>query len=166
MKRMSKKGITIVELVVVIIILILLSIIAIFNTNKTMVMSEAMAYKQEFTALYTALTNLQMQYNLGEIEYTQGEHYYSSREDADDNNNTWYTVYGLNNYSEEGYSEKIIENLGLDELKRSYEFRLYDNKTEKDDIAIRFIGNDYVEINGYKVRTYEDIVNLMNSGAI
>ena len=166
MKRMSKKGITIVELVVVIIILILLSIIAIFNTNKTMVMSEAMACKQEFTSLYAALTNLQTQYNLGEIEYTSGEHFYSSREDEDDNNNIWYTVYGLNNYGEVGYSDKIIENLGLDELKRSYEYRLYDNKKEKDDIAIRFIGNDYVEISGYKVRTYEDIVNLMNSGAI
>ncbi len=78
MKRMSRKGITIVELVVVIIILILLSIIAIFNTNKTMVLSEGMAYKQEFTALYQALANLQMQYNLGDLEYTEGEHYYSS----------------------------------------------------------------------------------------
>ena len=166
MKRMSRKGITIVELVVVIIILILLSIIAIFNTNKTMVLSEGMAYKQEFTALYQALANLQMQYNLGDIEYTEGEHYYSSFEDPEDNNNTWYTVYGLNNYDQAGYSDKIIENLGLDELKRSYEFRLYDNKAEKDDIAIRFMGNDYVEIGGYKVKTYEDIVNLMNCGAI
>ena len=166
MRNMSKKGITLVELVVVIIILILLSIIAIFNINKTMYMAEAMACKEEFTTLYKALTNLQTQYNVGLIEYTSGEHFYSSYENSGDNNNTWYTIYGLNHYTEAGYSEKIIENLGMDELKRSYEFRLHDNVSDVDDIKIKFIGNDYVEISGYKVRSYDDIVNLIESGAI
>ena len=148
------------------IILILLSIIAVFNTNKTMNMAQAMSYKEEFTVLYKALTNLQTQYNLGLIEYTSGEHFYSSYQNSGDNYNTWYTVYGLNNYNQPGYSEKIIENLGMDELKRSYEYRLHDNVTDTDEIKIKFIGNEYVEISGYKVRSYDDIVNLMESGAI
>ena len=54
----------------------------------------------------------------------------------------------------------------MDELKRSYEYRLHDNATDTDEIKIKFIGNDYVEISGYKVRSYDDIVNLMESGAI
>ena len=166
MKKMSKKGITIVEIVVVIIILILLAVIAIFNTNRTMEMAQAMAYKEEFAALYSALTNLQTQYNLGFIEYTSGENYYSSFVNHEDNDNTWYTIYGLNNVSEVGYSEKIIKNLGLDELKRSYEFRLRDDYNNKDDIQIKLLGDDYLDVKGYRIRTYDDILELMESGAI
>ncbi len=168
MKRMSnKKGITIIEIMIVVIILILLAVIAIFNANKPMEMAKAMSIKEEFGALYTGLTNLQTLYNLGLIEYTSGEHYSSSFED--DNHDIWYIVYGLdnasNNADDNKYDEKIIKNLGLDELKRSYEFRMRDYALDKDDIKIRFLNNEYVEVNGYRVRTYDDIIDLIDKGA-
>ncbi len=169
MKKMSKKGITIIELVVVIIILILLAIIAIFNTNKPWLKSKAMAYNEEFKALYSSLTNLQTLYNTGIVDLEQGEYFYASTRISGD---MWYTLYGQN-YIQTSFdtdfiktNEKIIKNLGLSTLKLSYQFKLRDEKNNKDDIQIRLLGDDYIELKGYKIRTYEQMKELLDSGAI
>ena len=178
MKRMSNnetidrwvklfEGMTIIEIMIVVIILILLAVIAIFNANKPMEMAKAMSIKEEFGALYTGLSNMQTLYNLGLIEYTSGEHYSGSFED--ENHDVWYIVYGLDNASKDPYENKynqhVIDTLGLDELKRSYEFRLRNYSEDKDEIVIRFLNNEYVEVNGYRVRTYDDIIDLIDKGA-
>ncbi len=169
MNRVSKKGITIIELVVVIIILILLAIIAIFNANKPWLMAQAMAYNEEFKAVYGSLSNLQTQYNMDIFDFEQGEHYYESFEE---DGNTWYRIYGLNylNTSTDQTfietNEKIIKNLGLSGLKLSYEYRLRDENKNIDDIEIRLMGGDYIELKGYKIRTYSEMQELINSGAI
>lgn len=162
----SRKGITIIEIVVVIIILILLAIIAIYNANPTLNKAQAAVYESEFRALYGALNYLQTSYNMGDVEYTQGVHFAESYEDPDDNNNTWYIIYGDNYYYRYGYSKEIFQNLGLDGLNRSYEFKMHDNTTNSDDIKIRLYNGEYLNIGEYKVRTYDEIEELMNSGAI
>ena len=166
---MSKKGITIIEIIVVITILMILAIIAIYNSNKTYDMAKLTAYNQEFVSLYGALTNVKNQYNYGLIELTSGEHYYSSYTKSGD---TWYTVYGMNEISESEdpdfieVNEKIIKSLGLSDLKLSYDYKIRDSKTGKDVLEIKLSHDDFIEIKGYRVRTYNDMQNLKESGAI
>ena len=166
---MSKKGVTIIELVVVIVILILIAIIAIFNVNKPWLEAQAMAYNEEFRALYTSVATIQAQYNLGNIELTEGEYYYSSTNESGE---IWYSVYGrnyLNTSTDPTFkskNEQIVKNLGLSELKLSYEYKLRNAKEDKDQIEIRLIEGDYIEIKGYKIRTFDQMTELLNSGAI
>lgn len=166
---MSKKGVTIIELVVVIAILILIAIIAIFNVNKPWLESQAMAYNEEFRALYTSVATIQAQYNMGNIELEEGKYYYSSTNESGE---IWYSVYGMNylNTSTDpdfiSDNENIVKNLGLNGLKLSYEYKLRNTKEDKDEIQIRLLGGDYIELKGYKIRTFDELTELLNSGAI
>ncbi len=169
MRNMSKKGITIIEIVIVIIILILLAVIAIYNANKPLGMAQVAAYNQEFRSLYSALSYMKDRYNNGLIDLDEGEYFYSSFERDGD---TWYTIYGLNQTgisTDTGFietNEHIIENLGLSELKFSYEYSLRNESANKDDIKIKLLGDDYIDIKGYKIRTYDEMQELLESGAI
>ncbi len=157
----TKKGITLIEIVIVIIILILLAIIAIYNTQKMSLKAEAVACETEFKALYTALSSLQTQDNMGLIDFDrEGEGVYFNKRDTGDSV-TWYVVFGKDETDE----EKIYTNLGLDNLKRSYRFRLRDLDNTRDEIFIEYLYGS-LKIGDYSVRSYEDIINLMNSGAI
>jgi hypothetical protein len=163
---MSKKGITIIELIIVIIILILLAIIAIYNTQKMSLKADAILYETEFKALYTSLTHLQTEYNVGLIDFDErvdGKPKYYNAAYEDDDGVTWYLVYGKDRWD---YSETVFDNLDIDELKYSYRFRLKDkNDDTKDEIYIEYYGRT-VQIGDYTVQSYDDMINLMNSGAI
>ena len=160
---MSKKGITIIELVIVIIILILLAIIAIYNTQKLSLKADAILYETEFKALYTSLTSLQTQDNVDLIDFEEivdgKPKYYNASYEED--GFTWYLLYGKDRWD---YSETVFDNLDIDELKNSYKFRLR-NENEEDDLYIEYYGKT-VQIGDYTVRSYDDMINLMNSGAI
>ncbi len=169
MSALSKKGITIIEIIVVIIILMILAIIAIYNSNKSFDMAKLAGYNQEFTSVYQALTNIKNQYDYGLIDLTSGEHYYSSYNKSGD---TWYTIYGNNktvDSSDEGFveaNERIVKELGLSDLKLSYDYRFKENKNGKSELELKLSNDDYIEIKGYRVRTYNDMQNLKESGAI
>ena len=157
----NKKGITIIELVVVIIILVLLAIIAIWNTNGTIRRAEAATIMNEFKAIYSAATVIKENYN-NFIDYSP-EPGLNYCEITPDPSGDWYTVYGVEALKDEDTKAKfndtvITEGLGIDELKRSYDFRWRDNNgNDLKDIEVRFHDGKMVDVAGYRVRTYEEL---------
>ena len=59
----------------------------------------------------------------------------------------------------------MFDNLDVDELKYSYKVRLRNEDNTQDEIYIEYYGRT-VQIGDYTVRSYDDMINLMNSGAI
>jgi Tfp pilus assembly protein PilE len=156
---LNKKGLTIIELVVVIIILILLAVIAVWSTSNIMKKAESASIYAEFKAVYSSAIQLKNYYNAETIDdYQEGRDYCASLLDAD--GRRWYVVYGLNHTDDGRYNEAVIKNLGMDELKRSYQFTL------DDEVVLRYYNDEYTTVAGYRVRTYEDILALQESGAI
>lgn len=154
---MKNKGITIIEMVIVVIILILLAIIAIWSSRSTSVKAEVSVIWTELKAVHTGVLKIQQEYNL-EIfdDYIQGQHYNAQYTDAADNVvPDWYIIYGL---ADTRYSEEIMENLGVDELKRNYKVNFKTAEVEFLDGA--------VTIEEYKINSYQDMKTLMESGAI
>ena len=158
MKNTSKKGITLIELVVVIIILILLAVIAIWNTNSSMTKAEAMVVINEFKAVYQAVSVMRDNYNLG-YDTTLGKDYCEILPDA---SGDWYVVYGID--SPAFYNDEVVTKyLGIDELKRSYDFRwMAENGHELNDIEIRFHGGKHVDVAGYSIGTYEELRSIQS----
>ena len=162
MKKSSKLGITMIEMVVVIIILILLAVVAIWKTGDSMERAEAMVVLNEFKAVYNAASSLRESYNLG-YDLTEGKDYSDKLADP---SGDWYVVYGVDVLQQEGkkdlFNEEIItQHLGIDELKRSYDFRWMDNNgNELKDVQVRIHDGKYVIVSGYNVRTYEELQNI------
>ena len=164
MKR-GNKGITMIEIVVVIIILILLAVIAIWNTWASYVKAEGVNVLSEFQSVEKGAVMLQTFYNLDEnFELLQYEHYCYQYVDA--SGDTWYGIYGKDDDGEAFYSlngreiyRTILDNWGLDNLNRSYEVKFGDK------IEIKYANGKYVEVNRFKVYSYEDIRSLRESGA-
>ncbi len=162
--KKSNKGITMIEIVVVIIILILLAVIAIWNTWSSYVKAEGVNLLSEFQSIEKGAVMLQTFYNLDEnFELQEDQHYCQSIVDA--SGDTWYVLYGRDEDGENWYAnngreiyEKILENWGLDNLNRSYEVKL-DNKIE-----IRYANHQFVELNKFKIFSYDDIKTLHESG--
>lgn len=151
---MNNKGITVVEMVIVVLILILLAIISIWSTKATNTKAEAAVVYSELSAVYKGVLKIRGEYNAEIIEdYAPGEHYNGSFTDA--SGDVWYTIYGI---SDPNYSEKIMYNLGIDEIKRNY-------KVSFDDAEVEFLDGP-VKINEYEVNSYDDMKTLMESGVI
>ena len=153
---MKNKGITMIEMVIVVIILILLAIIAIYTSRKPSLEAEAAVIYSEIKAVRTGVLKIQQEYNLGICDYTSGEHYNSVLLDETDTVvPNWYVIYGMDNPK---YSEEVLENFGLDELKRNY-------KVNFETAEVEFL-NGPVELGEYEINSYEDMVTLMESGVI
>lgn len=153
---MKNKGITMIEMVIVVIILILLAIIAIYTSRKPSLEAEAAVIYSEIKAVRTGVLKIQQEYNLGICDYTSGEHYNNVlRDETDTVVPNWYVIYGMDNPK---YSEEVIENFGLDELKRNY-------KVNFETAEVEFL-NGPVEIGEYEINSYEEMVTLMESGVI
>ena len=65
-----------------------------------------------------------------------------------------YIIYGI---SEPEYSTTIIENVNVDELKRTYLVKFETGEIKLEEPAT---------IGEYKIETYEDMETVMESGAI
>ena len=159
----NQKGVTLIELVIVIIILILLAVIAVWNTQNTISRAEAATIISEFKSVYEAASTMKDLYNSGH-DLFEGKDYCEkvTRSDGE-----WYVVYGIQDYttdeSTNKYNEKVVkEFLGIDELKRSYEFKISEDDTNSSDVEVRYYGNRYVTVSGYDIKTYEDIQNAKN----
>lgn len=154
---MKNKGITIVEMVIVVIILILLAIIAIWSSQKPTLEAEAAVVYAELKAVHTGVLKIQQEYNLEIFEdYTEGIHYNAKLTDAADAVvPDWYVIYGVDDIR---YNEEIMENLGVDELKRNYKVNFKTADVEFLDGAVM--------VGEYKINTYDEMTTLMESGAI
>lgn len=154
---MKNKGITIVEMVVVVIILILLAIIALWSSRKTSVEAEAALIFSELKAVHTGIIKIKQEYDLENFnDYIAGEHYNAKLTDSSDNIvEDWYVIYGID---DSRYSEKVMENLGVDELKRNYAVNF--NTAE-----VEFLDGP-IKIYEYEVDSYDDMKTLMESGVI
>jgi len=151
---MRNKGITIVEMVVVVLILILLAIIALWSSQRVSLESEATVIYAELKAVHTGVLKIQQEYNLEIIDgYTSGEHYTGL--DIDAEGRRWYVIYGLD---DPNYDEDIVENLGVDEIKRNYKVNFETGEVE-------FLDGP-VTIGEYKINSYDDMVTLKESGVI
>lgn len=153
---MKNKGITMIEMVVVVIILILLAIIAIYTSRKPSLEAEASVIYSEMKAVRTGVLKIRQEYDLGLHEYTSGEHYNTVLLDGTDAVvPDWYVIYGM---EDSRYSDEILENYGIDELKRNY-------KINFETAEVEFL-NGPIELGEYEINSYEDMVTLMESGVI
>lgn len=144
----KNKGVSMIELVIVIAILIMIAGFAILSTKTTNLQAEATLLYTEMKALKTGVLAVKQDYDYGVIDSIPKGKYYNDIE------NDWCIIYGV---SELEYSEEIIKNLSLDELKRTY---LVDYETG--DVKLR----ESVKIGDYKIETYDDIEKIIKSGAI
>lgn len=144
----KNKGVSMIELVIVIVILIMIAAFAILSTQTTNLQAEATLLYTEMKALKVGVQSVKQDYDCGIIETLEAGKHYNTMEDE------WYVIYGI---SEPNYSEEIIANLSLDELKRTY---LVDYKTG--DIKLQ----EGVTLGDYKIETYDDIEKIIKSGAI
>ena len=154
MKRFLNKGMTLVELVVVIIILILLAVIAIWNTDKPLQEAEAAVIMTEFKAVYESVSTVKDNYNMG-YDLVQGKDYCTVWNGL---GYDWYVIYGIQDSS--SLNDNVLTNLGLQDLKRSYMFRINEDDPNSSDIEVRYFGNRYVSIAGYKIYSYEDLQSV------
>lgn len=154
---MKNKGVTVVEMVIVVLILILLAIIAIWSSRKPSIQAEATTLYSELKAVYTGTIKIKQEYNLENFEdYTEGVHYNAKLTDGSDNViDDWYVIYGIKDVR---YNEEIVNNFGLDELKRNY-------KVNFETTEVEFLDGP-VKIGEYEVETYEEMKTLMESGVI
>jgi hypothetical protein len=120
--------------------------------------AEAAQVLGEFKAVYTGAVQLQNYYNVGTLEkYEEGKHYCKTIEDE---RGTWYVIFGLNHRNDKiEYSDQVIRNWGVDELKRSYQVLL------DDEIDIKYYDGEFVYVGDYRVSEYKDILALQESGA-
>ena len=154
---MKNKGVTLIEMVIVVIILILLAIIAIWSSTRTSTEAELALLHSEFKAVYTGLLKINQEYNL-EIfdDYTSGEHYNSVLTDDSDNIvPDWYVIYGMNDVR---YSEEIMDNFGIKELKRNYKVNFKTLEVE--------LLDGPVTVDKYEIDSYDDVKSLEESGVI
>jgi len=153
---MHRRGVTIIEMVIVVLILIILAIIAIWSSRKPSIQAEASAVYSELKAVYTGVLKIKQEYELENFEdYTEGVHYNAKEIDSADSNKTWYIIYGI---GDSRYNEKIMENLGVDELKRNY-------RVDFDTADVEFLDGP-VKVDEYEIDSYDDIKTLMESGVI
>lgn len=147
---MKNKGVSMIELVIVIILLMLIAAFAIFSTETTNLQAEATLLYTEMKAVKAGIRAVNQDYNYGIIkEIKEGEHYNRKSDDGE-----WYVIYGIGSAE---YSPTIIENINVDELKKTYLV-----KFDTGDIKLE----EPVAIGEYKIETYEDIETVMESGAI
>ena len=145
---MKNKGVSMIELVIVIILLIMIAAFAIFSTKTTNLQAEATLLYTEMKALYGGIRAVYQDYNYGIIdELEEGKHY--NKKDGE-----WYVIYGI---SEPEYSPEIIENINVDELKRTYLVKFETGEIKLEEPAT---------IGEFKIQTYEDMETVMESGAI
>ncbi|MBO5179419.1 MAG: hypothetical protein J6B87_03640 [Clostridia bacterium] len=145
---MKNKGVSMIELVIVIILLIMIAAFAIFSTKTTNLQAEATLLYTEMKALKEGILAVQQDYNYGIIdEIKEGKHYNTTSGD-------WCVIYGIN---EPEYSPTIIENVNVDELKRTYLVKFETGEVKLEEPAT---------IGEYKIETYENIETVMESGAI
>ena len=145
---MKNKGVSMIELVIVIVLLIMIAAFAIFSTKTTNLQAEATLLYTEMKALYGGIRAVYQDYNYGIIgEIEEGKHY--NKKDGE-----WYVIYGI---SEPEYSPEIIENINVDELKRTYLVKFETGEIKLEEPAT---------IGEFKIQTYEDMETVMESGAI
>lgn len=144
----KNKGVSMIELVIVIVILIMIAAFAISSTKTTNLQAEATLLYTEMRALKAGVLSVKQDYDYGIIDTIDKDKYYNDVE------GDWCKIYGI---GELEYSEEIIKNLSLDELKRTYLVNY-----ETGDIKLK----ESVTIGDYKIETYEDIEKIIKSGAI
>ena len=162
----QNKGITMIEIVIVIIILILLAVIAVWNTRTPYNKAEGTNVYMEFKTLRNAAEMLITFYNTESLDdYVEGVHYCEKY--TDPSGDVWFTLYGQDEPGKEWYAshdpdiyEKILDAWSLDELKRSYDILLDDKN-----VQIKYTDGRYVEVNNYKVHSFDEIKALQESGA-
>lgn len=154
---MWKKGITMIEMVIVVIILIILAITALWSSKKINLEAESAVILSELKAVYTGVLKIKQEYDLENFEdYESGEHYNALLTDELDNIvPDWYVIYGINDVR---YSEEIMKNLGVDELKRNY-------KVNFNTADVEFLDEPLI-LDKYQINSYEDMKTLEESGVI
>ena len=179
---MPQKGVTLIQLVVLIIVLLIIVSFAIFSvdniTDESIIAREHESLKEvkigvdqtlnleaEATMLKTEMNNVKkalilvyQKYETQMIDEIEGQEGVLYNEPLKDNSGTivedWYVIYGMDSNK---YSEEVIENLSLDELKKTYEVNF-----ETKDVRLK----DSVTIGEYSIKTYEDIETVLESGAL
>lgn len=145
---MKNKGVSMIELVIVIILLIMIASFAIFSTKTTNLQAEATLLYTEMKAVRQGVLAISQDYNYGIIDSINEGEYYNVQDGE------WYVIYGI---GEEEYSPEVVQNLNIEDLKRTYlvKFDTAEVKLEKP-----------VTIGEYKINTYEDIETVIESGAL
>ena len=109
--------------------------------------AEAAAVISEFKSVYTSVNAMKDMYNAG-YDLHSGEDYCEKSGD-------WYIIYGLQDGAK--YNEEIVtKHLGMDELKRSYEFKINEDEFNSD-VQVRYYDGRYTIVSGYNIRTYDDL---------
>lgn len=156
----KNKGVSMIELVVVIILLIMIAVFAIFSTKTTNLKAEATALYTEMRALRTGVMSVYQNYSIGIIDtYEVAGEYYNVTV-IDEDNEKWYVICGVGaagETEEEKYMPQVMNNLGIEELKRTYLVKF-------DTAEIKL--QEPVRIGEYKIETYKDIETIIESGAI
>lgn len=154
---MSKKGVTVIEMVVVVVILILLAIMAIWSAQRPSAEAEAAVIYSELRSVYLGVSKIKSEYESMTIdEYTAGEQFCEEYKEDGEAVEGWYVIYGLDDVTK--YDENVLNNYGVAELKRSY-------KVNFDTGEVEFL-NGPVKVGEYEVNSYDQIKQLMDSGVI
>ncbi len=152
----QKKGVTMIEMVIVVLILILLAITAIWPGKKVQTEAELANLYSEFKALHAGTLKIKQEYDMGLIEKEDLSKLFYQDETREFLLDDWHAVESI---SSGHYNEGLMEELGIEELKRNYEINIMEGD-------VRLLAEEGEKIGEYKVRTYEDIVALNESGAI
>ena len=154
----NKKGISMIELVIVLVLMRMIAAFAIFSTASSHLKAEATMLKTEMNNVKKALILVYQKYETQMIDEIEGQEGVLYNEPLKDNSGTivedWYVIYGMDSNK---YSEEVIENLSLDELKKTYEVNF-----ETKDVRLK----DSVTIGEYSIKTYEDLETVLESGAL
>jgi len=116
----------------------------------------------EIKAVYTGVIHIRDRYNIGTIDNYEEGRDYCAKYTKDGDTKQYYLIYGLDveGYASGerfNYNEAVIKNLGISELKRTYIVSFDDGYVELLQPLI---------IGAYEVRTYEDMINIQESGVI
>ena len=151
----SKKGVSLIELVIVVITLIIIASFTVFSGKDSIEKAEAAEIFSEITNVKKAVNGVIVQMDL-EDKYNDEEwlsKFYNIK-DSD-----WYEIYGMD--MEDEYhtpkSNDVRKNLDLDSLKRSYKvnFTTGDVKLSKP-----------INILGEVIESYDEIRTLVESNKI
>lgn len=154
---MKQKGLTMMELVVVVILLIVLAVIAIYASNRPNREAEAAVLFTEMKAVQEGILKIRTEIGLGDTgeDYQAGIHYNEVYQEGGSEVPGWYIIYGI---SDPQYNKTVLQNLGVQDLKHNY-------KVNFDTAEVELLDGP-IAIGEYKIRTYQEMKNLMESGVI
>ena len=147
----NSKGVTMIELVIVMIIIVLIAGFAVFNGRSSIDKAEVAEIYSEISNVKSAVNGVMVQMNLEGKEKDNGwlTSFYNASGDG------WYEIYGAE--KSEYATSDVRKNLGLDEIKRSYQVNF---ETGEVQLSVP------VQLFDRTVQTYDDIRALAESDKI